>query len=232
MRPLESVGVLIAVPTHTSKVRMEWAINFRGLVPPVNCSQVLQVIPGRSVEEARNVAAQKAVELNAKYLFFLDDDVLCPNHTLRRFIQHMEENPEWDAISAIVPTKTREAEPCIFRNGHPGPYLAWEFNTVFPVDTCGMACCLIRTEALSKMERPWFDWVRGTDGLDHYEEGEDLYFCRKLKEAGGTIMADGAVLCGHMDTEGHVYQISSDAKCFRSRKARKALKEFRPLVPA
>src|SRR3954469_14195363 len=107
----ENVGVLIAIPTR-GNVRVEWAVSLAGLAAPIHITQMVQIIPGRTVEEARNVACQKALEVGAKYLFFLDDDVLVPNQTLRRFLYLMENN-DWDLLTGIVPIRDRQPEPCV-----------------------------------------------------------------------------------------------------------------------
>ena len=185
----------------------------------------MKIIPGRGVVEARNIAAKQALEVNAKYLLFLDDDVLLPHKTLVRFLELMENNDDWDVLTGIVPTKTDNAPPCIFKAGHPGPFWDWEFNTQFEIDLCGMACCMIRTSVLRRVGEPWFEWYRESQQGANAEEGEDVGFCRRVKEAGGTIVADGGVLCGHIDRDtGKVYCVDTkDRKPFRSEAAREAL---------
>jgi GT2 family glycosyltransferase len=198
-----------------------------GIALPINTSQMLQVIPGRSVEEARNVAVQKAREVGAKYLFFLDDDVLIPNQALRRMIFKMENTEDRyaiDLLTGIVPVKTDPPEPAIFRGHRPGAFWGWKFNEVFEIDACGMACCLIRVSAFDKVAEPWFDWEASMDGSNQHEVGEDIGFCNKLREAGGRLMADGGVLCGHMDPDGKVYSLGLDSAPFRE--AGEELKKF------
>src|SRR5262245_60315324 len=77
----QKVDLVLAVPTRGT-VRAEWAAMLAGLAMPINMTQMLRVIPGRSVEEARNVAVQDATEHGAHYLLFVDDDVLIPNQGL------------------------------------------------------------------------------------------------------------------------------------------------------
>lgn len=196
-----------------------------GLALPINMTQMLQVIPGRTVEEARNVAAQKAVELGAHYLFFLDDDVMVPNQALRRMIHKMENEEQWDLLTGIVPVKTIPPEPAIFRGHRPGPYWGWTFNEFFEIDACGMACCMIRVDALAKVEQPWFTWIREMDGQNINELGEDIGFCERLRKAGGRLLADGGLLCGHMDPDGKMWQLDIDSAPFH-RAGPDALKQF------
>jgi glycosyltransferase involved in cell wall biosynthesis len=222
----QTVDVVIAVPTRGT-VRAEWAAMLTSLAMPINTTHQLRIIPGRSVEEARNVAVVAAREVNARYLFFLDDDVLVPNQALRRMIYKMENEPEWDLLTGIVPVKTDPPEPCVFRGHRPGAFWGWTFNEFFEIDACGMAACLIRMEAFDKVEEPWFKWERDHDGSDIHEEGEDIGFCNRLREAGGRLLADGGLLCGHMNDEGRVFSIDIDTAPFRRNPD--ALKQFKIL---
>lgn len=226
------VGVMIAVPTKDRVIRMEWATSLYQLAPAMACTRVLRIFPDMPVDQARNTAVLEARKLDANYVFFLDDDVLIPPNTLRRFVQQMQLNPDWDLITGIVPIKNPDRDICVFRNNEPGSFWRWDFPDTFEIDFCGMACCMIRTSAFEKVEEPWFEWLREFEGGHHFEEGEDVNFTRKLKQVGGTLQADGAVLCGHIDLDGTIYQVAADAPCFRSESAQEAMKQTQPLLPA
>lgn len=205
--------LVIAVPTR-GNVRCEWAAMLRGLSMPPNLSYAIQMIPNRTVEEARNVAVQKARELHSHYILFIDDDVLMPNQGVQRMVFKMEQETQWDMLTGIVPLKTDPPQPCVFRGHRPGPYWGWTFGEYFEVDSCGLACCLIRMEAFDKVKGDPFTWTYTHDGLTGGQTGEDIGFCMKLAEAGGRILADGALLCGHIDTKGKVYMLDIDAAPF------------------
>lgn len=204
------IGVVIGVPSR-GNIRLEWAAMLKSLGEPVNYSWALQTTLGKPVDEGRNMVARYAVEHNANYLFFIDDDVLVPNQALRRMVYSMEQNPEWDLLSGIYVTKSDPPEPLIFGENPDGAFWDWKFNEIFPISGCGMGCCLIRGSALQKVKEPWFYYRHEAEGINRLEEGEDLYFCRKLREAGGVLMADGGVLCGHIDENGKVYSLDSES---------------------
>ena len=214
MEVAQKADVVIAVPTRGS-VRIEWAAMLAGLAPPINMSQILRVIPGRSVEEARNVAVDAARAVGAFYLFFIDDDVLIPNQGLRRMVHKLENEPEWDLVTGIVPVKSDPPEPAVFRGHRPGPYWGWTFDQPFEVDACGMACVLIRMSAFDRLEPPYFAWKREHDGVNTNELGEDLGFCARLQEAGGRLLADGGLLCGHITETGKVFMLDVDTAPFK-----------------
>lgn len=202
--------LVIAVPSRGS-CRVEWASTLKMLEPPVNYSWALRFITGEQVDDARNGSVLDARELGAKYLMFIDDDTLIPNQGLRRLVYLMEQHPDWDLLSGVYVTKTDPPQTLIFTEGSPGPAWDWKFNSQFPITGCGMGCCLIRMDAFDKVPEPWFKFVRTPEGKNSSEEGEDLYFCRKLEEAGGTLMADGGLLCGHINPKGEIFSLPADS---------------------
>jgi GT2 family glycosyltransferase len=127
----------------------------------------------------------------------------------------MRQNPEWDLLTGITPLKTPDCEPNIYREDTPGAYWDWTFGEVFPIDACGMSCVMIRRSAFEKVGEPWFGWESGHKNGDYVELGEDIGFCTKLREAGGVLMADGNLLCGHMDKEGRMFQLSDQSAPFK-----------------
>lgn len=204
------VGLVLGVPSR-GPVRLEWASMLKSMAEPVNYSWALQTTLDKPVDEARNIITQWAIEHDANYLFFLDDDVLCPNQTLRRMVYQMENHPDWDLLSGVYVTKTDPPEPLIFGDNPDGAFWDWKFNTQFPISGCGMGCCLIRVSAFEKVGEPWFVYRRESHGKDRMDEGEDLNFCRKLREAGGVLMCDGGVLCGHINQEGKIFSLDDQS---------------------
>lgn len=214
------IGVVIGIPAR-GRVRIEWSVMYRSLQSPVNGSMCTKTVINAPVAEAREAVAKWAIEHKAKYLFFLDDDVLVPNNGLRRLIYYLDNNPEVDLVSGVYVTKTNpealppdQPEPLIFggKRGRPGAYWDWKLDEMFPIWGCGMGCCLIRVEALADIEPPFFAWEETVDGLDAYGMGEDMYFCGKLLDAGKTLMCDGGLLCGHIDTKGRIHSMPIESK--------------------
>ena len=64
----------------------------------------------------------------------------------------------------------------------------------FEIEACGMGFLLMRAGVLESLEFPWFRSEVDETGL---LMGEDLSFCRRVKEAGYRIFADPRVLIGH-----------------------------------
>ena len=209
------VDVLLAIPTRGT-VRTEWAAMLATISTPMNLKFMLRIIPDQTVVEARNTAVMIAKEHKAKYLFFLDDDVLMPNQGLRRAVHKLENEPEFDVVTGIVPVKRDPPEPAIFKYDEGvGPYWGWTFNEYFEIDACGMACCVIRMSAFDKVGEPWFTWEYDNKKDSVGEVGEDIGFCHALRNKGGRILADGGLLCAHQDPDGKTWMLNNDTAPFK-----------------
>lgn len=214
------IGIVVGIPAR-GKVRIEWSIMLRSLQGPVNGSMCTKTVLNTPVAEARQAVAEWAIENKAKYLFFLDDDVLVPNNGIRRLVHFLDNNPDWDLVSGIYVTKTNpdqvppdHPEPLVF-GGKPessGAFWDWKLDEVFPIWGCGMGCCLIRVEAIAKLEKPYFAWEESVDGMDAHGMGEDMYFCAKLRESGSKMYADGGLLCGHISNDGAIHSLPLESR--------------------
>ncbi len=197
-------GIVIGIPTLGRPVPLDWALAFKSLNPPINFNSILQIIQGSEVAAARQAMAELAVERGAKYLFFLGDDVVVPNHTIRQLIFRLEQDETIGVVGGVYCAKADPAAPLVFRENGRGTYWDWKVGEFFEVSGLGMDCTLIRVEALAKLSKPWFKTVDEDSFLDGINSAEvwteDLYFFRKLKEETDySIYCDGMVICDHWD---------------------------------
>lgn len=209
----------VAIPSN-GPVHIAWAIMYSQLQWPVSGERNTIVPIKVPIATARNNCALKAMERDCKYLIFIDDDVLIPDYAMKLLLYQMEQNDDWDAITGVYVTKTTPPEPLIFA-GEPGdasgPFWDWRMGETFPIWGAGLGCCVIRVSAFEKIKEPYFAFVQSSDGVNSQNEGEDLYFFRLLHEAGGKVMCNGSVLCGHMDRESNkVYNMWKDSKPYKN----------------
>lgn len=209
-------NVVIAIPTLGRPVPLDWALAFKSMSPPINYNVDFSIIIGKEIGFARQALAEAAVKANAKYLFFLGDDVVPPPHVLRQLIYRMENIPNVDVAGAVYCTKDPVAEPLVFNGNGKGPYWDWKLGEFFEVTGLGMDCTLIRVSFLEKLEKPWFasiDKDGHVDGEAKVEAWtEDLYFCKKVTDAGGRIYCDGSLLCEHWDVfKRKAYKLPQDS---------------------
>src|SRR5690348_4766265 len=112
-RFLVPADIVLAIPSRGS-CRIEWATSLKFLEPPVGYSYAVRIVTEEKVEDARNSSVLEARNLDAKYLMFIDDDTLIPNHGLRELVYQMENNPDWDLLSGVYVTKNIPPETLVF----------------------------------------------------------------------------------------------------------------------
>lgn len=166
-----------------------------------------------SIDAARNHAARIALETEADYLMFIDDDVLIPANTLELLLAAQK-----DIVAGLVVIRglpfnnmafkfISETE-LIYYNDIPlaSPCASEHTNYDIKCDSCretslqelvkvdavGFSCCLINCDVLRSMEPPYF-----VTGVNHTE---DIYFCLKSRELepAPEIYLHTGVECGHL----------------------------------
>ncbi len=214
-------GLIIGLPLSGNPLVPEFTFSFAQLHPPMNYNVEFSIMKGLPVAEARQRIAEFAISRGAKFLFFIDEDVTVPAHTVRQLIYHLEHFEDFAVAGGIYCHKSPPQMPMVFRGNGQGPYWDWKLGEVFECSGLGMGCTMIRTEVFSKMEKPWFKTI---DSVDKWLEGipqselwtEDLYFLKKVEETGMKIMADGGLLCGHWDAKtGTEYKLPATSKPMR-----------------
>lgn len=200
-------GLLTGIPLSGRPLHPQFTFSYAALHPPMCYNMNVMTVWMKPVDVARNEIAEKAVEMNAKYLFFIDEDVTPPGHALRQLIYMADHHPEGAVFGGIYCHKSPPAMPMIFKNGlGAGPYWDWKVGEFFEVDGISMGCTLIRVDALASIPKPWFKTVDDAsaywDGIPKAEMWtEDLWFCDRAVKAGWKVYADGAVLCEHWSIE-------------------------------
>jgi hypothetical protein len=183
--------LMIAIPTLGRPVPLQWALNFKSMNPPINYNCDFNIVLGKEIGYARNSLAKAALARGCKYLFFLGDDVVAPPHTLRQLIYRMENNPNIDVVGGVYCAKADPPAPLVFVGNGVGSYWDWKIGEFFECTGLGMDCTLIKTDILKKIPEPWFKTVDEdsfADGKPAAEAWtEDLYFCKKVADAGGHI---------------------------------------------
>lgn len=148
--------ILIGIPM-TGLLRAEWHLAYMGLVVPCNWGQSTfahvfdQYSPIRFlVADARNLVAQKAVQENFEWVFFLDHDVVLPADTLIKWNEIMlkEEVP---IAGGLYFTKSVPAEPLIYRGRGNGYFNRWKLGEKVWVDGMGLGCHLIHVSIFKAM---------------------------------------------------------------------------------
>ena len=215
-------GIVIGIPTLGRPVSLDWALAFKALNPPINFNVNFVLIKNSQVADARNAIAKQAIEVKAKYLFFLGDDTIVPTHALRQLLYRME-NRQVDVVGGIYCAKCDPPAPLVFMDNGTGSYWDWKLGEFFQCSGLGADCLLLRTDIFTRLSEPWFktiDTDQYIDGINKAEQWtEDLYFFNKLnEELGIRPWADASVICDHVDVySGKTYQLPKDSLPLRQK---------------
>lgn len=141
---------------------------------------------GTLIASQRMELAQQALAEKADYLLWLDSDMRFPRETIGHLI--LRDKP---IVAANYSTRRMPVKPVAMRD------VAGKIDRVFTapesqgleaVDYVGMGVMMAKREVFEKLDAPWFAIPFSTVG-GHYI-GEDVFFCRKAKEAGYEVLVD------------------------------------------
>lgn len=154
------------------------------------------------VSVARNLCVKEFLNQGFDYLFFVDSDTVPPPDAIKKLLA---------ADKPIISGVTCNLKLCEDGLLRPAPMVMRYVNPEDPeeglipiakregieeVDGFGMSCCLIHKSVFDGMEEPWFT-ERFVAEKGQKAMGEDLMFCRKLKDKGIKLWADFSVNCDH-----------------------------------
>lgn len=136
------------------------------------------------------IYAQRRVP-KPSHILFVDHDVLPRYTTLKKLLAH-----DKDVVAGIYPLSQQCGIAwCLSREEK---FKALPINdlpnNLFKVTHVGCGMMLVKTEVFDNLEWPYWcnGFVYGKKTI-----GEDVYFCKKLREAGYDIWVDPKIKCGH-----------------------------------
>jgi hypothetical protein len=141
---------------------------------------------GTLIASQRMELARQALEEKADYLLWLDSDMRFPRETIGHLM--LRDKP---IVAANYATRRMPVKPVAMmdNDGEIGRvYTAPDSEGLQPVDYIGMGVMMVKREVFEKVEAPWFAIPYSTVG-QHYI-GEDVFFCRKAREAGYEVLVD------------------------------------------
>jgi hypothetical protein len=122
-----------------------------------------------------------ALERQASHILWIDTDMAFPPDAAIRLAAH-----ERPVVACNCVMKNPRQMFTARRDGEPVATTE-QSSGLEAVDSVGMAVMLMRTDVVAGWDRPWFMHGVNSDGEDI---GEDVMFCRRLREAGHTIYID------------------------------------------
>jgi hypothetical protein len=151
--------LLVATPT-TGSVRIEWVNARYGQIIPTNWSTVTMIqfmnsyFPLRyQVADAQNLIVKEAIEKDFEWLFLLEHDVIIPPDCFIRLNDYIREK-RVPVVSGLYYTRSRPAEPLIYRGRGSSYYTDWKQGDRVWVDGVPTGCLLVHCGILRAM---WAD---------------------------------------------------------------------------
>lgn len=139
-------------------------------------------VKGSMLSQNRETAAEKALEMEATHLLWLDTDMVFPANTVQRLLAHGQ--PFVAANCAM-----KELPPKATAVGVDGErVVSLGARGLTRVQHVGLAVALLEAELFRQTPQPWFPfmWVEEL----HKYAGEDVSFCRKLLDRGVRLLVD------------------------------------------
>lgn len=109
------------------------------------------------------------------HLLFLDSDMTFPKDVVHRMIAH-----DLSIVAANCVIKKIPCSPTAVLPTGEKLYTDLDSTGLVKVLQVGFAVALFKMDVFSKIDRPWFD-MKWNSTVQHFM-GEDIHFCRKLRE--------------------------------------------------
>lgn len=201
-------GVMIGLPCADTARYSETYESLMGL----HCPGPMQFIQARrgNVALGLNEITRSFLASPCEWLFIANDDNVYPPDTITRLLAHdkdiitglcLARRPPFTAciyeVVSVSDMSPDEAEVLIPKQatGWAQPIrLGEKDHGLIRIAACGGAALLIRRRVVETLADPWWELARtGPDAL-----GEDLWLCKKARDAGFEIWCDLDAPIGHL----------------------------------
>ncbi len=209
-------STIIIVPSRHKAFHHKVVSSWQNLIGPMNQKRGFLFAIADEVGHAYNNLIQHILNDKEglgswKYVLTLESDNLPPPDAHVRLLESIEWG-KYDAVSGIYFTKGDINMPMAY--GDPDEYKrtgvldfrprdvreALTKGNIMEVNGIAMGCSLYRLDLFREISAPWFvtvaDIIEGK-GIQGFTQ--DLYFCKRAREAGKRFAVDFRVKVGHLD---------------------------------
>jgi hypothetical protein len=198
--------IAIALPTH-DRVPATFMYHLASLCAytvaalPEHVSFGINMVAGTYIHKARQDLADEILAQGATHVLWLDTDMTFPRESLVHLLQR-----NVDMVGINYATRTVPSQHVAIKTvgaGPEGAKLVTDVNSegLEKVEAVGFGMVLMKTRIFNKLPDPvqdpwfWYEWI--PERKAHM--GEDVYFCRVVRDAGFDIYVDHDLskLCGH-----------------------------------
>ncbi len=167
---------------------------------------------------AREEAAKLALEVDADYLYMIDDDMTCPDDLFERLYRH-----DVDIVAPLAFTRNFPHKAVLYeiKEGWDpvsrSPYFVnhhvdkYQKDSLVEADAVGFGAVLIKMKVVRAMTGQKF-----MDGCTS-GTGEDILFCHKARKLGFRVFMDTSTKLGHLShpievTEAYAEKVRAEYK--------------------
>jgi hypothetical protein len=160
---------------------------------------------GNFVPAQRELIMNDAVDDAFDYLFFVDDDVVLPEHALEMLVATAEADPHAAVVGGLYYSRD-SARPVTVADWNSGDTSAahipaFTSTSTDVVDGVGFGCALLRVSAAQALTAPYFPAHVYTERSARLVRicDEDYLYCERVRKAGHVVRLDARVRCQHYD---------------------------------
>ena len=177
--------ILLAVITGDF-IRTETVSTLLGLIKG-NPDMDYLIRQGPYIHENREEVVLAAQKGGYSHLFFVDWDMILGQSVPKRLLEHNK-----NIVAALYRVKTIPTRPVTLMED--GRQMTMEEipKELFKCYATGAGAMMIKMSVFDKIERPWF-----SHDPTSKIEGEDVWFCKKAREAGFNIFVDPNIPTNH-----------------------------------
>lgn len=189
--------ILIALPS-AKDVEPDTLKSIHRLIVPSGYEVYLEMFFGYRIDQVRNLIANFTIQNKFDYLFCVDSDMVLESDTLIKLL-----STDKDIVGGVY--RQRNLQTVIpevyFSTPNGGSRNAYvdEIKTapdLFPVDSIGFGCVLIKNKVITTIETPHFFYKHSIDFTETVSE--DTFFCRKARSYGFETFCLKTVTPGHI----------------------------------
>lgn len=159
-------------------------------------------IVNNNLDAARNRQVKRFLEQDFTHLLLVDSDTVPPDDVIPRLLRHDKPVIGWAVqnwVGGLELLQTYTLKELPDRGDGRYWYQRVSGEGLMECDATGAACLLVRREVFEAIEPPWFQTQHSSDGTEVWL-GEDVYFSRKVRQAGYSIHVDCSGVASHMKT--------------------------------
>lgn len=154
---------------------------------------------------ARNETVKEFLNSDCDVLWFLDSDVCPPEGILDVISLHWD---KWELAGAPYPVWMKPAGEAsfqavftVYNRNETGGMAAASIPSdgIGFVDGIATGCLFIKRDVFSKLEKPYFKFIRNEETMN-VERGEDIDFCMRVSDLGYKFFIDYSMVCKHFKT--------------------------------